>query len=230
MMGLMGWWDASTYRKVTDMTDTLNTTTTTVTVKASELARVLANVSTFSSTGKDARPTLSAVLLERQEGEDLRAVATDSFTLAYEEISPADDTPEAPAGFSTLIDLADAKRLIPILKAEGAYATATISRDELGVTFTMFAGSLSVRPIEGEFPQYRRLLPEPGENDGVAMIGLNPKYLARFAKVVPVEDVGIRAKGRGSIPARFSFISELKPVMVRIGERFTGLIMPVRIK
>lgn len=210
------------------MADTMSTAqTTTVTIKASELARVLANVSVFASTDK-ARPTLCAVLLERREGEALQAVATDSFCLAYEDIDTED---EAPADFSLLIDLADVKRLIAMAKAGGKYAMVTISLDGAMATFTTYDGSTTIRPVDGEFPPYRRLMSAyPGEGDGVAMIGLNPRRLARFAKVVPAEDVERRAKDRGSIPARFLFVNEFKPVTIRIGAKFTGLIMPVRLK
>jgi DNA polymerase III subunit beta len=105
----------------------------------------------------EARPVLTGVLIEANR-EGLTLAATDSYRLAFRELQATGD--------------GEAKALVPeraIAEAGRAAAGEEKGQVELviGDSQTAFrVGSLRMtsRLIEGEFPNYRQLLPEPGQN------------------------------------------------------------------
>ena len=96
----------------------------------------------------DARPVLTGVYFESHEGA-LRLVATDSYRLALRDV---------PAVRSTLSALIPARALRELHRTVGAkkLQMAVGSRE---AAFGSERGTLTVRLIEGTFPNYRQLLP-----------------------------------------------------------------------
>ncbi|CAN5779228.1 DNA polymerase III subunit beta [soil metagenome] len=105
----------------------------------------------------DARPILTGVLLAA-EGDGLRLVATDSYRLAVRDLPGTSVLRE---GQSVLVP---SRSLRELEKALGDAAEITLRLGEREATFevTGEAGSatrLTTRLIEGEFPNYRGLIP-----------------------------------------------------------------------
>ncbi len=156
-----------------------------VTVKASELAEGIQQVARAASRD-EARPILTGVLLEISR-EGVTMVATDSYRLALREVTATAE--------------GEAKALVPerALAEVGRAASgdekgeAELFVDQGQVAFKTGLLTLTSRLIEGEFPNYRQLLPERYENrlsaprtrliDAVRRVGL----LARESSPVKLE-------------------------------------------
>ncbi len=127
-----------------------------VKVNAGELAEAIGQV-TRAASRDEARPILTGVLLEISR-EGLTLVATDSYRLSMRELA-------ATAG-------GEAKTLVPerALSEVGRAAAgdekgeAELFIDQSQVGFKVGGLVLTSRLIEGEFPNYRQLLPESYEN------------------------------------------------------------------
>lgn len=129
---------------------------TTVSVDAQVFAEGVAQVARAASRD-EARAILTGVLVEATP-EGITCVATDSYRLAIREMQ-ASGTGEARA-------------LVPERAiSEAARAAAAEEKGEVQITLGEAQSAFHVGPlrltsrlIEGEFPNYRQLLPEPGEN------------------------------------------------------------------
>jgi DNA polymerase-3 subunit beta len=127
-----------------------------VRVNAGELAEAINQV-TRAASRDEARPILTGVLLEISR-EGLTLVATDSYRLSMREL------PATAEG--------EAKTLVPerALTEAGRAATgdekadAELFVDQGQVAFKVGGLTLTSRLIEGEFPNYRQLLPEGYDN------------------------------------------------------------------
>lgn len=105
----------------------------------------------------EARPILTGVLLEANR-EGLTLAATDSYRLAVREVQATGD--------------GEARALVPERAlTEAGRAAVAEERGEVEVvlgesqaTFRVGGLRLTSRLIEGEFPNYRQLIPEPGGN------------------------------------------------------------------
>ena len=158
---------------------------TRVEATAAAFAEAMAQVSRAASRD-EARPVLTGVLLEVSR-EGCMFVATDSYRLAVRELVATAD--------------GEAKAIVPeraIAEAGRAAAadekgTVEILVDEAQVSFRAGGLTLTSRLIEGEFPNYRQLLPEGHESrltisrqqllDAVKRVGL----LARDTTPVRLE-------------------------------------------
>jgi len=109
----------------------------------------------------EARPVLTGVLLELEGGGRVCATSTDSYRLHHAETAGA---------------VVDGKAIVPeralgaLVKILGAKATGAVAvyLGEYQARFVLPDGlELTVRSIEGEFPNYRQLMPERGADDGV---------------------------------------------------------------
>lgn len=155
-----------------------------VTVSASELAEGIGQVARAASRD-EARPILTGVLLEVSR-EGLTMVATDSYRLAVRELTATAE--------------GEAKALIPERAltevgraAGGEDKEAELFIDHSQVAFRTGRLTLTSRLIDGEFPNYRQLLPDQYENrltasrqqlvDAVRRVGL----LARESSPVKLE-------------------------------------------
>jgi DNA polymerase III subunit beta len=159
---------------------------TRVTVPAAGLGEGINQV-TRAASRDEARPILTGVLLEVSR-EGLTMVATDSYRLAVKELSATAE--------------GEAKALVPERAlAEVGRATASDEKGEaeLFIDASQVAvrtGKLTLtsRLIEGEFPNYRQLLPERYENRLTA---------SRQQLLDAVRRVGLLA--RENSPVKFEF-------------------------
>lgn len=127
-----------------------------VTVDAGAFAEGVAQVARAASRD-EARPVLTGVLIEANR-EGLTLVATDSYRLAVRELQATGD--------------GEARALVPERAlAEAGRAASGEEKGQvelvIGEAQTAFrVGTLRMtsRLIEGEFPNFRQLLPEPGQN------------------------------------------------------------------
>lgn len=171
---------------------------TRVVVEAPALAEAVGQVARAASRD-EARPVLTGVLVEVSR-EGVTLVATDSYRLAVRELV-------ATAG-------GEAKAIVPERAvSEAGRAAQTIEKgevellvDESQVSFQVGQLMLTSRLIEGEFPNYRQLLPERYESrltvprqqllDAVRRVGL----LARDTSPVRLEFNALGVKLSSSSP------------------------------
>lgn len=155
-----------------------------VKVQAQAFAEGVGQVARAASRD-EARPVLTGVLMEANR-EGLVIVATDSYRLAVKELSASSD--------------GEARALVPERAlTEAGRAAAGQEKGELElvigdaqVVFRVGPLRLTSRLIDGEFPNYRQLLPEPAENRLTA---------GRQELLEAVRRVGLLA--RESSPVRF---------------------------
>jgi DNA polymerase III subunit beta len=127
-----------------------------VTLGAAALGEALRQVVRAASSD-DARPILTGVLLAA-EGDGLRLVATDSYRLAVRDLSGASVLAE---GQSVLVP---SRALGELARLLGGVEQATLRLGERDATFEVGTARLTTRLIEGEFPNYRQLIPTAQPN------------------------------------------------------------------
>jgi DNA polymerase-3 subunit beta len=131
-------------------------TTSSVTLPAAAFGEALRQVVRAASTD-EARPILTGVLLAA-EGDGLRMVATDSYRLAVRDL----------AGQQVLG--ADQKVLVPgralneLQRLVGGGEELTMRLGDRDATFSVGTTTLSTRLIDGDFPNYRQLIPQNQPN------------------------------------------------------------------
>ena len=127
-----------------------------VTLPAAQLSEALKQVVRAASSD-ESRPILTGVLLAAEAG-GLRLVATDSYRLAVRDL----------AGVSVLGT--DQKVLVPsralneLTRMLPATGDVTLRLGERDATFEAGGTRLTTRLIEGEFPNYRQLIPNSHPN------------------------------------------------------------------
>jgi DNA polymerase-3 subunit beta len=122
-----------------------------LTISASNLATALRQVVTAASSD-DARPILTGVLLAAEEG-GLRLVATDSYRLAVRDLPGAAVLSE---GQQVLVPSRALSELARVLAGADNVELRLGERD---ASFQVGTIRLTTRLIEGEFPNYRGLIP-----------------------------------------------------------------------
>ncbi len=127
-----------------------------VTLDAPELAEALRQVVRAASSD-DARPILTGVLMAA-EGDGLRLVATDSYRLAVRDLRGASVLRQ---GQSVLVP---SKALGELGRVLVGAETVTLRLAERDATFEVGTIRLTTRLIEGEFPNYRQLIPSSHPN------------------------------------------------------------------
>lgn len=129
----------------------------TVTLPAEALSEALRQVVRAASS-EEHRPILTGVLVTA-EGDGLRLVATDSYRLAVRDLLGAGILGEGDRVLVPSRALSELQRLL----GSGA-ADVSLRLGPRDVTFSTGAVSLTTRLIEGEFPNYRQLIPESYPN------------------------------------------------------------------
>ena len=113
-----------------------------------------------SASRDETRPVLTGIYVSAS-GDELRMVATDSYRLAVKETkleSPLEGTLEANVPARALAELA---RIVGTA-AEDALAASVMANQ---VVFEIGGVTLSSRLIDGQFPNYRQLLPDAYEHE-----------------------------------------------------------------
>ncbi|HUF33666.1 MAG TPA: DNA polymerase III subunit beta [Acidimicrobiales bacterium] len=127
-----------------------------VTLDAAALADALRQV-VRAASHDDARPILTGVLMAA-EGDGLRLVATDSYRLAVRDLPGATVLREGQAV------LVPSRALGELTRVLGGAEQVTLRLGERDATFEVGAVRLTTRLIEGEFPNYRQLIPSAHPN------------------------------------------------------------------
>ena len=107
-----------------------------------------------AASSDSARPILTGVLVENGD-QGLRLVATDSYRLAVRDLV---DTEVDGSGLVPARGLRELGRTV----AADVISVVVLDRE---VVFASERGSLSIRLIEGSFPNYRQLLPQQYPNE-----------------------------------------------------------------
>jgi DNA polymerase III subunit beta len=182
-----------------------------VSIDADALLETSAKVSRAASRD-ESRPVLTGILA-RFEGENLIMAATDSYRLAVKETSLPEAGPELDA-------IVPARALAELGRIAPGAAELQLGVQENQVLFASDGVLLTTRRIEGQFPNYRQLLPESFEYEVVmpreelldvvrrvsVMAQRNSPLRLRFAEgeltvSAQTQDVG---EARESLPAGFS--------------------------
>jgi DNA polymerase-3 subunit beta len=129
-----------------------------VTLAGTDVAEALRQV-VRAASGDDARPVLTGVLMSSEE-TGLRLVATDSYRLAVRDLPGTTVLREGQKVLVPSRALAELQRLVG---AEGA-GELTLRLGEHDATFEVGEVRLTTRLIEGEFPNYRQLIPSSYPN------------------------------------------------------------------
>ncbi|MDQ6748757.1 MAG: DNA polymerase III subunit beta [Candidatus Dormibacteraeota bacterium] len=135
-----------------------------VTLKAKDFAAALHQVVSAASAD-DARPILTGVLMAA-EGDGLRLVATDSYRLAVRDLP---GTSELRPDQSVLVPSRALRELERLLTSADE---VTLRLGEREATFDISETRLTTRLIEGEFPNYRTLI--PARHPNVLTVGRGP--------------------------------------------------------
>lgn len=122
-----------------------------VTLPAADLSEALRQV-VRAASADDARPVLTGVLVAAEEG-GLRLVATDSYRLAVRDLPGAHVLREGQKVLVPSRALAELQRLL------AAASEVTLRLGQHDVSFEVGDVRLTTRLIEGEFPNYRQLIP-----------------------------------------------------------------------
>jgi DNA polymerase-3 subunit beta len=182
-----------------------------VTIDAAAVLETAAKV-TRAASRDESRPVLTGILV-RFEGEKLVMAATDSYRLAVKETEMAAPGPDLDA-------IVPAKALLELARVASDASELQLGVQENQVLFASDGILLTTRRIEGQFPNYRQLLPESFEHEvtcqreelldvvrRVAVLAQrNAPLRLRFAEgeltvSAQTQDVG---EGRESLPAGFT--------------------------
>jgi DNA polymerase-3 subunit beta len=129
-----------------------------VTLPVAGLAEALRQVVRAASS-EDTRPILTGVLMAA-EASGLRLVATDSYRLAVRDLPGAGILKEGQKVLVPSRALAELQRLLGAAAPSGEQpAGVTLRLGDHDATFEVGDVRLTTRLIEGEFPNYRQLIP-----------------------------------------------------------------------
>jgi DNA polymerase-3 subunit beta len=123
-----------------------------VTLPSDGLAEALRQV-TRAASGEDSRPILTGVLMAA-EADGLRLVATDSYRLAVRDLR---GTVVLAEGQRVLVPSRALNELMRLLGSSTGEVSLRLGTHD--ATFGLGGVSLTTRLIEGEFPNYRQLIP-----------------------------------------------------------------------
>ena len=129
----------------------------TVTLPASGLTEALRQV-TRAASNEESRPILTGVLMAA-EGDGLRMVATDSYRLAVRDLSGIGVLAE---GQKVLVPSRALNELQRLLGSSDGEVSLRLGAHD--ATFGVGSVTLTTRLIEGEFPNYRALIPSSYPN------------------------------------------------------------------
>jgi DNA polymerase-3 subunit beta len=127
-----------------------------------------------AASSDEARPVLTGVYLHTHDG-DLYLVATDSYRLAEKKLMPAKEETKLLIPASALGDLL---RILGDSSADGN-EDITVTHDDQQVLFKVGDVELVTRLIEGNYPDYRKLIPK----DFSASAALKRSDLTNITKV-----------------------------------------------
>lgn len=178
-----------------------------VTLQSAHLAEGLRQV-VKAASADESRPILTGVLMAAEE-DGLRLVSTDSYRLAVRDLP---GTAVLREGQQVLVP---SRALNEVARALGEDSEVTLVLGERDVTFEVGTLRLSTRLIEGEFPNYRGLIPQAQANRLI---------IERSALAEAVRRVKLMA--RETSPVRLSMqpdLLELRAITQDVGEAVVEL-------
>src|SRR4029450_1344172 len=128
----------------------------TFTVERVSLLDTVARVAR-SASRDESRPVLTGILVRFEAGKIVMA-ATDSYRLSGKETEPSGDVPELEA-------IIPARALAELARIAQTGDTVELGVHENQVVFAADDVWLTTRRIDGQFPNYKQLLPETFEHD-----------------------------------------------------------------
>jgi DNA polymerase III subunit beta len=155
----------------------------------------------------ESRPVLTGILV-RFEGEKLVMAATDSYRLAVKETLMGSSGPELDA-------IVPARALAELARIAQGGGGLEIGVLENQVIFTTDGVLLTTRRIEGQFPNYRQLLPETFEHE-LALQREELLEVVRRVSVMAQRNAPIRlrfAEGELTVSAQTQDIGEARETM-----------------
>lgn len=126
----------------------------TVSLETAGLTEALRQV-TRAASSEESRPILTGVLMSAEEG-GLRLVATDSYRLAVRDLRGVGVLGE---GQKVLVPSRALNELLRLLGSAGADGSVSLQLGAHDATFSVGSVTLTTRLIEGEFPNYKALIP-----------------------------------------------------------------------
>jgi DNA polymerase III sliding clamp (beta) subunit (PCNA family) len=179
-----------------------------------------------------ARPVLTTVLVELVDGGTLRLVSTDSYVLAVQTLATADAEDVFPA--SILLERAGLEAVVKLCKAvrKPGRGTPIVTAEtvEGGVVFAGDGQTVTVRSVDGDFPNWQQLdkVDAPAEAYPVVCLGRN-----RLAQLCKLRAPGTKGATNTGLAFRVELAeTPLKPqrwTNTEGGQDLSVLVMPVRI-
>lgn len=163
-----------------------------------------------SASRDETRPVLTGILVSASERE-LRMVATDSYRLSVKET-----TLEAPltAGFEVNVPARALQELARLVThAEEEQLSVSVRQNQ--VLFTLGRVILSSRLIDGQFPNYRQLLPESFEHE-LRLAGAELTDVVRRISLLAQKNAPLRlafAPGELTVSAQTPDVGEARESM-----------------
>ena len=131
-----------------------------ITMPATALAETVDRVARAASRD-EVRPILTGIMVN-VEGSTLTMVATDSYRLSVKRTELADG---APAPFEANVPARAMRELARIVSADDDIQEVEIALPGNQIVFRAGGVTLSSRLIDGQFPNYRQLLPDAFDHD-----------------------------------------------------------------
>lgn len=201
----------------------------TLTLNTHDLHRALKTAAVFATTDATI-PGLRGVKINVLPTGEILFSATDRFRIGIVRITATEHAGIDPAGQPFYLSLDDVKTLVPLLKVpardQGKHTT-DVTLDARELTWDTGTTRGAFRHYDHETPKLFSLIDTEATTPIVAedakanasRLGVNPAYLASFAKAA-WERRDTMIVEPATTPAR--------PCMIRVGDHFLGLIMPVR--
>jgi DNA polymerase-3 subunit beta len=182
----------------------------------------------------------------RFEGGKLVMAATDSYRLAVKETALEEEAPQLEA-------IVPARALSELARLAQSGDTIQLGLQENHVVFGVDEGWLTTRRIDGQFPDYRQLVPDAFEHEvtldrlrfeeGQVTVSAQAQDVGEARETLPVGfhgetlEIGFNAdflrEGIESVEAdelELKLISPLRPGLIRSEpDEFWYLIMPIRL-
>ena len=198
------------------------TTTTTVTMKASQFRSLVSPVMPLADQTAWNLPVLNAVSIEAH-GDYLIATATDRYRLGVQRVKMAEPVP----GFAAIISIRALRSVLSIFKAtrksdpllsitaaEGVLSVKSVSG--LGIDYGFMTGSMTWPLVDGQYPEVRSIFTKGSAKEDSVPLLLNPSFLADFAAAQTQGEPMVMRGTAGHA------------VFVQIGADFIGAIMQAR--
>jgi DNA polymerase-3 subunit beta len=175
-------------------------------IDADALLETAAKVSRAASRD-ESRPVLTGILV-RFEGDNLIMAATDSYRLAVKETSMSTPGPELDA-------IVPARALLELGRIAQGATELQLGVQENQVLFASNGTLLTTRRIEGQFPNYRQLMPETFEHE-LALPREELLEVVRRVAVMAQRNAPLRlrfAEGELTVSAQTQDVGEARETM-----------------